>query len=47
MSRRRTLKPDEEQLWQDVARTIRPLSEAALARLRKAKPLPVVEAKPG
>ena len=46
MSRRRTLKPDEEQLWQDVARTIRPLSEAALARLRKAKPLPVMEAKP-
>lgn len=43
MSRRRTLKPEEEQLWHDVARTIRPLSEAALARLRKAKPRPVVE----
>ena len=46
MSRRRTLKPEEEQLWHDVARTIRPLSEAALARLRKAKPLPVPEAAP-
>lgn len=43
MSRRRILKPEEEQLWHDVARTIRPLSEAALGRLRKAKPLPVVE----
>ena len=46
MSRRRTLKPEEEQLWHDVARTIRPLSEAALARLRKAKPLPVPEVAP-
>ena len=39
MARRRTLRPEEEQLWQDVARTIRPMSEAALARLRK--PVPV------
>ena len=46
MSRRRTLKPEEEQLWHDVARTIRPLSEAALARLRKAKPLAVAEVAP-
>ena len=41
MSRRRTLRPQEEQLWHEVARTIRPTSEAALARLRK--PVPVVE----
>ena len=36
MSRRRILRPEEEQLWHEVARTIRPTSEAALARLRKA-----------
>ena len=35
MSRRRTLRPEEEQLWHEVARTIRPISNAALARLRK------------
>jgi DNA-nicking Smr family endonuclease len=39
MSRRRTLRPEEEQLWHDVARTIRPTAEAALARLRKPAPL--------
>ena len=39
MTRRRTLRPEEEQLWHDVARTIRPTSEAALARLRKPVPL--------
>ena len=36
MVRRRILRPEEEQLWHEVARTIRPTSEAALARLRKA-----------
>lgn len=41
MARRRTLRPEEEQLWHEVARTIRPTSEAALARLRK--PVPLVE----
>lgn len=41
MARRRILKPEEEALWHEVARTIRPSSEAALARLRK--PVPVVE----
>ena len=40
MSRRRTLRPEEEQLWRDVARTIRPTSEVALARLRKPAPVP-------
>ncbi|MGV8985716.1 MAG: Smr/MutS family protein [Cypionkella sp.] len=39
MARRRTLRPEEEQLWHEVARTIRPTSEAALARLRKATPI--------
>ncbi len=37
--RRRTLKPEEEQLWHEVARTIRPTSETALARLRKPAPM--------
>lgn len=41
MARRRTLKPEEEQLWHEVARTIRPSSEAALARLRKQLTEPV------
>ena len=40
MSRRRTLRPEEEQLWRDVARTIRPTSEAALARLSKPASVP-------
>lgn len=44
MSRRRTLRPEEEQLWHEVARTIRPMSEAALARLRK--PMPASEPQP-
>ncbi len=39
MARRRTLRPEEEQLWHEVARTIRPMSEAALARFRKSMPL--------
>lgn len=53
MARRRILRPEEEQLWHEVARTIRPMSEAALARLRKPAPLtgpapiaPVAEPKP-
>ena len=39
MSRHRTLRPEEEQLWHEVVRTIRPTAEAALARLRKPAPL--------
>lgn len=48
MSRRRILRPEEEQLWHEVARSIRPMSEAALARLRKAppKPAPVIDPQP-
>lgn len=44
MVRRRTLRPEEEQLWQEVARSIRPSSEAALARLRK--PTPMIDPQP-
>lgn len=44
MVRRRTLRPEEEQLWQEVARSIRPTSEAALARLRK--PAPMIDPQP-
>lgn len=42
MSRRRILRPEEEALWQEVARSIRPTSDAALARLRKPVHLPEV-----
>ena len=44
MTRRRTLRPEEEQLWHDVARTIRPTAEAALARARK--PMPIADLAP-
>jgi DNA-nicking Smr family endonuclease len=47
MARRRTLRPEEEQLWHEVARTIRP---AAQPYIRKAAPLtdpaPMVPAVP-
>lgn len=48
MARRRILRPEEEQLWQEVARSIRPTSEAALARLRKSVHVaePLVHATP-
>ncbi|MBI1171097.1 DNA mismatch repair protein MutS [bacterium] len=44
MARHRSLNPEEEQLWREVARTIRPTAEAALARLRK--PVPLVDPGP-
>lgn len=44
MSRRRTLRPDEEELWQAVARTAKPMHAPALHR--KPEPAPVVPRKP-
>ncbi len=46
MARRRILRPEEEALWHEVARSIRPTSEAALARLRKPVHVPEVTAPP-
>lgn len=40
MARRRTLRPEEEALWQEVARSIRPTAETLMARLRKPAPPP-------
>jgi DNA-nicking Smr family endonuclease len=50
MSRRRTLRPEEEELWQAVARTARPMhprAKAAVNRIEGAvHPHPLTEAKP-
>lgn len=50
MSRRRTLRPEEEELWQAVARTARPMhprAKAAVNRIEGAVHLhPLTEAKP-
>ena len=43
MSRRRTLRPEEEELWQAVARTAKPLHDPAPRRkLEAAPPTPVI-----
>ena len=50
MSRRRTLRPEEEELWQAVARTARPMhprAKAAVNRIEGAvHPHPLTETKP-
>lgn len=49
MSRRRTLRPEEEELWQAVARTARPLhpgTKAFLSRMDGMATVPLPETKP-
>jgi DNA-nicking Smr family endonuclease len=50
MSRRRTLRPEEEELWQAVARTARPMHPRAKAAVNRiegaAHPHPLAEPKP-
>jgi DNA-nicking Smr family endonuclease len=46
MSRRRTLRPEEEELWQTVARTAKPLHAAVLRRKTDAAPPLPVTVKP-